>query len=266
MKSVLVSKINQSTAHRKSRVYLSNYIIRHEDLLDEFITIAFDIHNENHVKAFWSLELVCEKKLKLFVPYLDSFCEVLPKLKNDSAIRPATKICMFLAKSNHRKNGIDRTHVRGSFPVETLLGEQNVGRSFFQDYSEAITSGVLGDLPAIYIGNLAAKVGNTWAGQFEIRFTMHIRFSELNYPSLGSARIRKPLPPPSKKKFKSLNRDGDMQYESYDGYEDERSQTSWDEQPKLQRALREPQNRSNSEIREKDGTAGALTFVKVARR
>ncbi len=121
MKSVLVSKINQSTAHRKSRVYLSNYIIRHEDLLDEFITIAFDIQNENHVKAFWSLELVCEKKLKLFVPYLDSFCEVLPKLKNDSAIRPATKICMFLAKSNHRKNGISLSQQQEHYLIEALI-------------------------------------------------------------------------------------------------------------------------------------------------
>ena len=104
MKTDLVSKINQSTAARKSRVSMSNYIIRHEDLLNKFIEIALDLQNENHVKAFWSLELVCEKKLKLFVPYIDLFCEVLPKLKDDSAIRPATKICMFLAKSNHRKN------------------------------------------------------------------------------------------------------------------------------------------------------------------
>ena len=121
MKSVLVSKIEESTAHRKSRVYLSNYIIRHENLLDEFITIAFDIQNENHVKAFWSLELVCEKKLKLFVPYLDSFCEVLSKLKDDSAIRPASKICMFLAKSNHRKNGISLTQEQEHNLIEALI-------------------------------------------------------------------------------------------------------------------------------------------------
>lgn len=121
MKTDLVSKIDQSTAHRKSRVSLSNYIIRHEDLLNEFIEIAFDIQNENHVKALWSLELVCEKKLKLFVPFLDSFCEVLPKLKNDSAIRPATKICMFLAKSNHRKNGILLTQEQEHNLIEALI-------------------------------------------------------------------------------------------------------------------------------------------------
>ena len=121
MKTDLVSKINQSTAYRKSRVYLSNYIIRHEELLNKFISIAFDIQNENHVKAFWSLELVCEKKLKLFTPYLDLFCEVLPKIKDDSAVRPATKICMFLAKSNHRKNGISLSQEQEHNLIEALI-------------------------------------------------------------------------------------------------------------------------------------------------
>ncbi len=121
MKTDLVSKIDQSTAHKKSRVYVSNYIIRNEDLLSEFIAIAFDIQNKNHVKAFWSLELVCEKKLKLFVPYLDLFCEVLPKLKDDSAVRPATKICMFLANSNHRKNGISLTQEQEHNIIEALI-------------------------------------------------------------------------------------------------------------------------------------------------
>ena len=121
MKTDLVSKIDQSTAHRKSRVSLSNYIIRNEKLLNDFIEIAFDIKHELHIKAFWSLELVCEKKLKLFVPYIDLFCEVLPTLKDDSAIRPATKICMFLAKSNHRKNGISLTQEQEHNLIEALI-------------------------------------------------------------------------------------------------------------------------------------------------
>jgi len=121
MKTDLISKIDQSTAARKSRIYMSNYIIRNENLLPDFIKIAFDTQNKNHVKAFWNLELVCEKKLKLFVPYIDIFCEILPKLKDDSAIRPATKICLFLAKSNHRKNGISLTQEQEHNLIETLI-------------------------------------------------------------------------------------------------------------------------------------------------
>lgn len=121
MKTDLVLKIDQSTAHRKSREQLSNYVLRHLDVLQDFLQIAFDPTHKNHVKAFWSLELVCEKKLKLFVPYLDQFCEVLPQLKDDSAIRPATKICLFLAKSNHRKNGISLTHEQEHSLIEALI-------------------------------------------------------------------------------------------------------------------------------------------------
>ena len=49
------------------------------------------------------------------------FCAVLPKLKDDSAIRPATKICMFLAKSNHRKNGISLTKEQEHNLIEALI-------------------------------------------------------------------------------------------------------------------------------------------------
>ncbi|WP_438965879.1 hypothetical protein [Flavobacterium sp.] len=117
----MFTKIDQSTAHKKSRVTVSNFAMKSEDNLAELISIAFDISHKNHVKAFWSLELLCDKKLKLFFPYLDSFCEVLPKLKEDSAVRPASKICMFLAKSNHRKNGIDLTKEQEHNIIENLI-------------------------------------------------------------------------------------------------------------------------------------------------
>jgi len=121
MKTDLIARIAQSTAARKSRVFLSNYIIRHEHLRNEFIEIAFNVQNENHVKAFWSLEVVCEKKLKIFVPYIENFCIFLPKIKEDSAVRSATRIAFFLAKSNHRKNGISLTQEQEHNLIEALI-------------------------------------------------------------------------------------------------------------------------------------------------
>jgi hypothetical protein len=121
MNSAMFTKIDQSTAHKKSRVTVSNFAIKSEENLAELISIAFDISHKNHVKAFWSLELVCDKKLKLFVPYIDEFCEILPKLKDDSAVRPATKICMFLSKSNHRKNGIELSKDQEHNIIENLI-------------------------------------------------------------------------------------------------------------------------------------------------
>lgn len=120
MNSELELKLSQSTARRIDRESLRNYVIRKE-IIEELTAIAFSLQHESHVMAFWTLELVCEKKLKFFVPFIDSFCEVLPKLKDDSSIRPATKIAYFLAKSNHRKNGITLSHEQEHNLIEALV-------------------------------------------------------------------------------------------------------------------------------------------------
>jgi hypothetical protein len=121
MNSKMYQKIESSTAHVKSRVMISNLAMKSDENLQELIKIAFNIHHQLHVKAFWSLDFVGEKKLKLLVPYLDAFCEVLPKIKNDSSLRPATRIAMFLAKSNHRKNGIKLSQEQEHLLIEALI-------------------------------------------------------------------------------------------------------------------------------------------------
>ncbi len=117
----MFTKIDQSNAGKKCRIMVSNFAMKNDENLVKLITTAFDISNKNHVKAFWSLELVCEKKLKLFTPYIDEFCSVLSNIKEDSAVRPATKICMFLAKSNHRKNGINLSKDQEHTIIENLI-------------------------------------------------------------------------------------------------------------------------------------------------
>ena len=120
METELIEKLTQSDAHRKSRMSVCNYVIRN-NAVAELSTIAFSITDENHFKAFWALEFVCEKKMKLFSPFIDSFCETLPTVKHDSATRAATKICLFLAKSNHRKNGISLSQEQEHQIIENMI-------------------------------------------------------------------------------------------------------------------------------------------------
>ncbi len=121
MKSQMYQKIEESTCHVASRKMVSNFAMKDENHLKEMIQLAFDTKDELHVKAFWSLDLVCEKKLKQFVPYIEDFCSVLPKINDDSALRPATKIAFFLVKSNHRKNGISLTQQQEHNLIEALI-------------------------------------------------------------------------------------------------------------------------------------------------
>ncbi|MEZ4787350.1 MAG: hypothetical protein R2790_05605 [Flavobacterium haoranii] len=120
MLTELELKLSESDAHRASRMSACNYVIRKEKI-NELTQIAFNLSHKSHVMAFWTLEFVCEKKLKMFVPFIDSFCTTLSLLKDDSAIRPATKICYFLAKSNHRKNGISLSHEQEHNLIENLI-------------------------------------------------------------------------------------------------------------------------------------------------
>ncbi|WP_262318892.1 hypothetical protein [Flavobacterium odoriferum] len=121
MKSQMYQKIEESTCHVASRKMVSNFAMKDENHLKEMIQLAFDTKDELHVKAFWSLDLVCEKKLKQFVPYIEDFCSVLPKINDDSALRPVTKIAFFLVKSNHRKNGISLTQQQEHNLIEALI-------------------------------------------------------------------------------------------------------------------------------------------------
>lgn len=121
MKTEFYHRIEQSTAGRMDREKNRNLALRDTDFFETVVSLAFRPDDKNHHKACWILELVCEKKLKLFTPYIDEFCEVIPDLKNDSAIRPMSKICLFLAKSNHRANGIKLTQNQETQIIETCF-------------------------------------------------------------------------------------------------------------------------------------------------
>lgn len=121
MKSEFYIQIENSSAHRESRDKNRNFVLRKNEFLPELTAIAFDLKDKNHFKAFWTLELVCEKKLKLFIRFVDLFCETIPFVTNDSALRSASKICMFLAKSNHRANGITLNQNQETQIIETCF-------------------------------------------------------------------------------------------------------------------------------------------------
>jgi hypothetical protein len=121
MKTEFYKQIEACMAYRIDREKNRNFVLRKPEFLPELIKIAFDVIDKNHFKALWVLELICEKKLKIFTPFIDEFCEIIPSLTNDSAIRPASKICLFLSKSNHRSNGISLTQNQETQIIETCF-------------------------------------------------------------------------------------------------------------------------------------------------
>ncbi|NHN26025.1 hypothetical protein FIA58_010095 [Flavobacterium jejuense] len=99
MESSFYTQIENSTAHRKSRDNICELAMSNSDNLKELFAFAFNLTNKNHFKACWALELVLEKNLEFIIPYLDVFTNTVSVYKNDSAVRPISKICFFISKS-----------------------------------------------------------------------------------------------------------------------------------------------------------------------
>jgi hypothetical protein len=103
MQNDFYQKIASSSAHRDSRDALKNYVFENTKFLEDLISIGFSNTDKNHHKACWILELICEEKIAIFIPFIDLFCNSLHKISDESSLRSLTKICLFLSKNKQIK-------------------------------------------------------------------------------------------------------------------------------------------------------------------
>ena len=100
MDKAFYNLIEKSTAHRLNREFIRDYIFQNTDKLKFLMQNWLKRKRQNSIfKACWSLELIFELQLELLLPYLDDFIDKISVYTNDSAIRPVSKICLFLSKS-----------------------------------------------------------------------------------------------------------------------------------------------------------------------
>ena len=68
-------------------------ILDNLDLIPKLIDKIYDIEDPLHIKAAWVLELVCLEHIMLLSPYIHQFINGMSTLKNESALRPVSKVC-----------------------------------------------------------------------------------------------------------------------------------------------------------------------------
>jgi len=136
---------------------------------------------------------------------------VLP-LANVSAITSPQQIISIpgsVMKQVGLSTGMSRTTITKRYVTEKCLGELTLGsNTYLQTYSEALSSAIWTELPAVYTGIIAARNGATWTGIIDYRVTYHLRFSELNVPSLGEESGYEQMVPPNKEYQKKLENKG----------------------------------------------------------
>ena len=78
-------------------------MILNPELFPELLNYCFKVDDDISYKAAWVLEMVCEEKLPLLIPHFKMFFKNLPKVSKDQALRPLSKICLFLTERHYKK-------------------------------------------------------------------------------------------------------------------------------------------------------------------
>lgn len=134
-KELLIKQLNAlENAKRINRLRVANFIIKNKELFKYLLEIVFEFDNKQSIKAAWVLEFVCAEKLNWLAPHLNYFTENIYKVTFDSAVRPTSKICGFLAKAytskqqSILKSEINSTHIEKIIEVgfDWLIGNQKV--------------------------------------------------------------------------------------------------------------------------------------------
>lgn len=89
--------LHMENAMRVHRQRLADLVLENPELFPDLIDLTFETHHKLSIKAAWVLELVCEVQPDLLVPHLDVFTSKLRHVTYDSAVRPISKVCSFLA-------------------------------------------------------------------------------------------------------------------------------------------------------------------------
>lgn len=90
------SQIASIKAYRATRDFYKMRAFESPEFLALLVAVGCNPKDKHHYKALWILELVAEERIALLAPYLDEFCNTLSQLTLDPAVRPASKICLFL--------------------------------------------------------------------------------------------------------------------------------------------------------------------------
>jgi len=85
-------------AKRVYRDNAANYVCNNIKSFPVLLDIVFDQNSKYDVKASWVLEIICQKHIHLLIPHLPYFTNHLSQIKNESALRPLSKICAHLSK------------------------------------------------------------------------------------------------------------------------------------------------------------------------
>lgn len=102
-KEEFYDELTKVTASRESRLNCAQIVKNDMALFPYLIEILFDVDDKTSCHAAWIFEFVCADYIYAIVPYLDTFTKNIHRIHLESAIRPVSKVCQFIAKAYYSK-------------------------------------------------------------------------------------------------------------------------------------------------------------------
>lgn len=100
----LYAELNYVNHSREKRLHYANLVIKNPHLIPKLLDILFMVDDKISCRAAWVLEFMCRQNLFYLIPHLNPFTENMHTVHLDSAVRPVTKICEYLAKAYYSKS------------------------------------------------------------------------------------------------------------------------------------------------------------------
>ena len=94
--ATFISLLADDSERLKFRNELVEATLKNPQWVEILLTNMEAIDDANSNFSARILELACKDKLGLIVPYLDTYCDLLPKVKQGPVIRACAKICELL--------------------------------------------------------------------------------------------------------------------------------------------------------------------------
>lgn len=133
-KNQLYSELSVMSSSREDRLNYANLVLNNLTLLPKLLDIAFIVNDKTSCRAAWVLEFVCKKNINALIPYFGLFTNNLKSLHLESALRPMSKICYFIASEynsmlqNNLKDALTSLHKEQITEVcfDWLIGNQKI--------------------------------------------------------------------------------------------------------------------------------------------
>lgn len=124
---------------RENRLEIVAFLRKNPESIAVLLEMIFTEEEEYGLIGGWSLDLALQEDLYLVLPYLDEFCQGIPRLLNQSAIRTMSKICATLAEAYYQKKDqkvisamkITHKEVMAEVCFDWLIGKHKVAAKVF---------------------------------------------------------------------------------------------------------------------------------------